>query len=403
MNSKEFLWHAKRGHGECISILKSSDIFLYKQQVKRIVLNNYAFLKRNEYRSAYAFELACFYDDNIYFAEAIFRKLNRIALNDYDFIYLVDNLYFFIKNIKNNYEKRIENLLKKHLKKNYFTIDESKSICSILSLVLDLNLKFDIITLINSYFKNHKKSNLDLSIISLNYGVDFDMNVISRKQFDFNILTDVNCIINCISDNNSFDKLLSYIANYISSNMIDELFQYLTDNSVSNELIYKILKIIFFSGKCKIKNINYLTNLLAYINDETKEVVYDIICSYKSKRIKKIAYRFRENQALFLRIILKNYSEEDYELVRDGVIKLKIDYSNSQKWFEIEELLVKQTRTNKADLRLLNEIRYFLLNGLSSTSRYNLVKILKSHNKLTGAEIHNLKYDANWKIRNVFQ
>ena len=44
MNTKEFLWHAKkRGHGECILELLKENRFNYLKQVNRIVLNNYAF------------------------------------------------------------------------------------------------------------------------------------------------------------------------------------------------------------------------------------------------------------------------------------------------------------------------------------------------------------------------
>ena len=40
MNAKEFLWHAKRGHGECILELLKENRFNYLKQVNRIVLNN---------------------------------------------------------------------------------------------------------------------------------------------------------------------------------------------------------------------------------------------------------------------------------------------------------------------------------------------------------------------------
>ena len=53
----------------------------------------------------------------------------------------------------------------------------------------------------------------------------------------------------------------------------------------------------------------------------------------------------------------------------------------------------------KIDYRLLNEMKYFLKNGLSSMTRYNLTKILIKYSFLNDSEIKNLKLDANVQIR----
>ena len=106
MNTKEFLWHAKRGHGECILELLKENRFNYLKQVNRIVLNNYAFLNNNEYRSFYAYELASHYNmDNIYI-KLLIEKIKKTSLeNSYMFTYLIDTLYFFLKKKDLNYEK----------------------------------------------------------------------------------------------------------------------------------------------------------------------------------------------------------------------------------------------------------------------------------------------------------
>ena len=67
MNLDEFLWHAKRGHGECLLAMKQGNVSYYKDVVKKVFLNNYAFLITDEYRSSYACELVSFYHNDKYF------------------------------------------------------------------------------------------------------------------------------------------------------------------------------------------------------------------------------------------------------------------------------------------------------------------------------------------------
>ena len=69
MNLDEFLWHAKRGHGECFLVMEEGDISKYKEIVKKILLNNYAFLINDEYRSSYACELVSYYREDNYFLD----------------------------------------------------------------------------------------------------------------------------------------------------------------------------------------------------------------------------------------------------------------------------------------------------------------------------------------------
>ena len=67
MNLDEFLWHAKRGHGECLLAMKQGNVSYYKDVVKKVFLNNYAFLITDEYRSSYTCELVSFYHNDKYF------------------------------------------------------------------------------------------------------------------------------------------------------------------------------------------------------------------------------------------------------------------------------------------------------------------------------------------------
>ena len=75
MKRQLFLFHAKRGHGECISELKKGDIYQYECQVEKVFLNNYAFLKKDESRSSYAYEMIRYFHEDYYFKFLICTEL----------------------------------------------------------------------------------------------------------------------------------------------------------------------------------------------------------------------------------------------------------------------------------------------------------------------------------------
>ena len=172
MKRQLFLFHAKRGHGECISELKKGDIYQYECQVEKVFLNNYAFLKKDESRSSYAYEMIRYFHEDYYFIKKLWAKILRLDLNDdYMFIYLVDNLYFLLKyNKEFSLEKRISNLLKKFLNKDSFSISENNSISAILSVIYDLKLDISVEEIVNYHFYLHKESNIELSRINFFYG-----------------------------------------------------------------------------------------------------------------------------------------------------------------------------------------------------------------------------------------
>ena len=114
---------------------------------------------------------------------------------------------------------------------------------------------------------------------------------------------------------------------------------------------------------------------------------------------------FEENleDSFVVRLLLNNYNEDKYEEVHNKILKLKINYSNTNYWFEVENDLLKYFNRKNIDMRLLADLKCFLKNGLSSTSRYKIAMILKKFNMLDDNEIKSLKYDANYKIRQKFK
>lgn len=404
MDLNEFLWHAKRGHGDCIIEMKQGNILAYKDIVKKVFLNNYAFLIDDEYRSSYACELISYYNEDEYFLNLLWNKIKRTKLEDYyTFDYLINNLYFLlIRNIESNYEKKVKYLLIKKLNKNFFTFNENKSICSILSLIIDLNLNICIEEIVSKHYADFKDSNLDISDIEYYYQISFKNNNNNSNVINEDIFKDFNILVECISNNNSFNKQLPFISNYISDKYLERLLNLLGDDNIHNLLKTNILKIIFYSEKRDIKTINKIIEIMNISTQDQKNIIIEILKKIKSKKILNTLCQNNLEDSFTIRLLLNNYNEDKYEAVHNKILKIRINYTNSDYWFEIENDLIEYFNKKNIDKRLLNDLKNFFKNGLSSTSRYKTAMILKKYNMLDDNEIKSLKYDANYKIRQKF-
>lgn len=85
-----------------------------------------------------------------------------------------------------------------------------------MSLIIDLNINIPIKEIINQYYTNFKSSNLDLSNIEYCNKISLKnknnkINLINKK-----LLKDFNTLLECISDNNYFNKQIPFIVDDIS-------------------------------------------------------------------------------------------------------------------------------------------------------------------------------------------
>ena len=405
MNPEEFLWHAKRGHGECLIEMKQGNILNYKDIVKKVFLNNYAFLAEDEYRSSYAYELVRFYNDDKYFLNLLWSKIKRTKLeNYYTFNYLINNLYFLLKRNKNyNYENKVKYLLIKKLNKNIFTTNENNSICSLISLVIDLNTNISIKEIIDQYYTNFHKSNLDLSNIEYYYQISLtnknnNSNLIHEEDFE-----NFDTLLKCISNNSYFNKQLPNITNNINNKHFELLLDLLDDDKIDNSSKNNILKLVLFSNKRDIKTINKIIKIMDNSTKSQKIIIYEILVKVKSKKILSILFKKNLKDSFIIRLLLNNYSEDQYEKIHNKILKLKINYINSDNWFEVENNLIEYFNKKNIDEKLLIDLKFFFKNGLSSKTRYKTALILKKYNMLNNKEIESLKYDANYKIRQKFK
>ena len=286
MNLDEFLWHAKRGHGECILEMKQGNISYYKDIVKKAFLNNYAFLIDDEYRSSYTCELVGFYNDDKYFLNLLWDKIKRIELEDYyTFDYLINNLYFLLmRNTECNYEKKVKHLLIKKMNKKFFTLNENNSICSILSLIIDLNINICIEEIVSQHYANFKNSNLDLSYIEYYYQISLTSKNNNSNLINEDIFKNFNVLLECISNNSSFNKLLPFIINNISSKYLERLLDLLGDDNIDNSSKTNILKVILYSKKRDIKTINKIMEIMNESTQNQKNIIIEILKKVKSKK-----------------------------------------------------------------------------------------------------------------------
>lgn len=404
MDVNDFLWHAKRGHGECILAMKQEDISLYKEIVKKIFLNNYAFLINDEYRSSYACELISFYNDDKYFLNLLWKKIEITNLDDYyTYDYLINNLYFILnKNKKYDYTDSIKHLLIKKLNKETFTLNENNSMNSLMSLIIDLNINIDIKEILSQYYANFKNTNLDLSCIEDYYKISLANKKNNCNLINKEILLNFNMLLECISNNSCFNKQFPFIVDNISDKYLKLLLDLLNDNTINSSLKTNILKIVLYSKKRDIQTMNKIIEFINKSTQEQKKIIYEILVKTKSKKIFYKLYLNSFNASFVIRFLLNNYSEDKYEEVHDKILKIKINYSNSDNWFEVENDLIKYFNRKNIDKRLLCDLKHFLKNGLSSTSRYKIALILKKYNMLDDKEIKVLRYDANYKIRQKF-
>ena len=401
----EFLWHAKRGHGECILEMQQGNISKYKKIVKKVFLNNYAFLYEEEYRSAYTCELVRFYNDDKHFLNLLWNKIKKTKLEYYyTFDYLINNLFFILKrNVDCNYKNEIEHLLIKNLKRNFFTKNENSSICSLISLVFDLKLNISIKKIVDQHYATNKNSNLDLSYIEYCYHISLSSKDNNFLLLDHDKINNFDALLECISHNDTFNKQLPFIVNNISNKNFETLLDLLVDKKIDTSSKTNILRLVFYSRKKDIKTINKILDAMNNFTQKKKNIVYDILVKLKSKKVLSLLKQNNFDNSFIIRLQLNDYNNNKYEELHNRILKLKINYNNSSNWFEVENDLIKYCNRKKIDERLLTDVKYFFKNGLSSYSRYKIAIILSKYHMLDTREIECLKFDANYKIRQKFK
>lgn len=140
----------------------------------------------------------------------------------------------------------------------------------------------------------------------------------------------------------------------------------LDDANVNNSEKTNILIIILYSKKRDIKTTKKLTEIINKSTQEQKNIIYEILVKTKLKRVLYELYLNNLNDSFAIRLLLNNYSEDKYDEVHNKILKLKINYINSDNWFEVENDLIKYFNRINIDEKLLNDLKYFFENGVCS-------------------------------------
>ena len=332
------------------------------------------------------------------------NKLNAISLNnDFLFEYLVDTLYFFLRHRNDHkYQRDLVLLLTKCLENDITTSEQNNSIFALMSMMVDLKMDINFETTIMSHFQNHKNSKLDISALLFSYpklGITtsihnhkhrVEIQAISFEEFLHNILDDA-----------TFHRNLPHYASIISQTQFEDLLALLHNDNIEALVKTRLLQIMFFSSRC---NITYAIELLKVsksCNSEQKFIINNMLCDIKSKKLPILLNNLDIDNSTFIRIALKHYDPIFYKEIHKRIRELKINYANTDMWYEVESSLISYFRKKSIDLRMLDEIRYFLHNGLSSYSRYKLACILNIYGQLSSTEIQALELDANYKTRRL--
>ena len=317
-------------------------------------------------------------------------------------------LLFLLRNKLNAYKEKLINLFNTKTTKNIFSINESASASKILSVILEVYKDYDFIeTYINNYYHTHKESNLDLFIIGYTYKV----NILKERKTPNLImkLGDVNNYFKLIDNLNNDDwcRLYLFVASvYINNDTFNVLLNDLLMKKWNQEMSKKILQILINSDFIGTKHFQKIFLTLDFYDDEYKVILLEKMGSIESKKIKQFAYSLlkTEKYAPYCIInIINNYNNNDYKQVHKHIRNISINYKDNNYWYEIESALIKHFKRKNTDKRLLKDIYYFMNYGLSSDSRYNLVKILIKNNYLSGFDYECLKYDANPKTNKLIQ
>ena len=404
MNLAEFKWHAIRGHGECVVELLKRETTDYSQFIQHLVLNNYAFLI-DENRESYVHKLAEFYNQNEYYIDLIIKKLSKTKLENYfTFGYLINVLYFFLKNCSCTYKARLFNMLKRKLNKSTFTFNENKSVNEMVSLLLDLFYdKEEVKLIINNYYKKFKDSNLELSTIEYSYGIRFDKLINNIRTIDYSIFENYDTFLACISNEKTFEFILPIVSIYMSRNVLNMLVDDMANKRFSLSDAYKVAEILYVSKKITSSYSKKILSCIGKYDNKTDEYLFKTLSVLKSKSLKDYGYSLlsTKNKAYGVAMLINNYESSDFDILNKKIKQLKINYSNSDDWFFVEEQLIRYFNKKNIDIKMLDLIYYFLKNGLSSFSRYSLVKILIKFNYLDLDELQILSYDANYNTRKL--
>lgn len=315
MVKKDFMWHAKRGHGISFKIIDPAKDF---ENVEKLVLNIYI-ANGYDFRSEFVYELAKYFDKNDYFVDKMIKKLNRLSQYDslvYDF--LINNLYYF--ELNEDHWNRLIRIFKRWLNKEKFESNEYVRIRLFLKLVLEKDEIVDIVVdLLRKHFMKYPNSNLYIDYDQAkpdNYKtskINYNFQIDEIKSLKF-----TEKLYNSKYYSNFKMFYYHYSTNEANQYLIN-VFNDCNDENIKN----KIISLLCVTRCVDEKIIDFLINCLFKFEHLTTVIIFRRLSEIRSKKIKEFSYSLinTKYQLWIIPIVLNNYNQEkDFDTIKKNYV-----------------------------------------------------------------------------------
>lgn len=412
MSLRKFKHDLIRGLGSCyIELENCNEIAKYKDIVVFGLTNSISFDQQVEgTRSHYLYGLAELYNDNEYFVLRITDRLNKRIYNTDLFIHLIEHLVPFAQNGSLNAKNELYRVYNVYLKKfnrneeYYIKLDR---LCSCL-------LQVDGIKFIKYHLGKINKLRKKPSEEDLGW---FHNNAVSRyKEEVYSLFQTVypsfptspiylktpevvthNLLLEMLEDEDWNNKLYFYSLK-ASKEEVEKTIDYMIDCEDINTL-RKLLQVLGNRGGSLYK-LESVLELRNKYGEEVNDLLYDYVREVRCDMIKKLGYTLlkdKSKRAVGLQMIANNYTKDDYGTLLINVKKVKVDYQESEDWFDLYYCIIELLDNNRKNLP--EELLLHMYNeSLSSFIREQVFAVMHKRRLLTPKLIEEALCDSDYDM-----
>lgn len=421
MSLRRFKHDMIRGLGSCYCNLQSEkDIDKYKEIIQYGFLNPISFDQQIEgTRSNYLYELMKFFSDDYFFLESIILKLHKKNINENLFIHLVEHLVPFSED---GYIEATEELYRQYdklINKKKFTKSDGKKLdrlCVCLVRIDGMRFIRNHISKIKKYTNKIKSADLSwlhyrivrkykqkgITLIKQVYS-DFSTDPIyPTKPKDYKYIS----LIHSLGDKDHPRKM-----NLFSMKAEDSDKKKAIDYMIDNPNIEHKKSLLHILGIYEVLQyrVDDIINMIGKYDSEVNELIYYYCTELKDNKSRTLGYSLLENvyyRALGLQMIIQNYSDKDRDIIVRYTKKVKVDYKETEDWFNLFSKLIELLDNKKKNLP--EELLLHIYNeSLTSFKRELAFDIMKKRGMLTkkllSEAIHDSDYDISKKAKRLFK
>ena len=414
MNTRQFKHDMIRGLGSCyLELSNNESIEQFKSNVMFGCLNPISYEHQMEgTRSHYIYRLLQFFNDDLFFEEAIIKKLNGRVSNDDLFIHLVERLSHFANDGSLLSKQSLYQQYDKLITKRHFTdIDAIK--LDYLSVLL---LGIDGIRFVKYHLKkvkkvSHKITTEDLGwlyySISRKYKEKYTELIqevypsypkeISYpfEQIDFSF----DNLLKHIDDENWFIRFSAFSSRTDDIELVKAIDYVIDTNNIQYR---KQLLQLFKRDSGTNYRISEIIEMIGKYGEDVDRLIYHYCRNVKDSRIKKLGLSLLDNKSsrsYGLQMIIHNYASNDSDLLIKYTKKVKVDYTDSEDWFYLFSSLLDFLDNKKKNLP--TELLFYIYNeSLTSYKREHAFDIMKKRGIIDIITLTEAQYDSDFDISN---